>query len=78
MCHISTIQCVLDISNHVIADLRLNLPADNKGLFEMLVDHKILGKMLAKRLTAMAGFRDILVQEYLEIDRRPCLSRAQK
>jgi uncharacterized protein YutE (UPF0331/DUF86 family) len=63
------IQCVLDISNHVVADLRLNLPADNKELFEMLTVHRILPKALSSRLTSMAGFRNILVHEYLEIDR---------
>lgn len=64
------IQCVLDISNHAIADMRLSLPTDNRGLFEMLAGHKIISAALAKRLTAMAGFRNVLVHEYLEIDRR--------
>jgi uncharacterized protein YutE (UPF0331/DUF86 family) len=64
------IQCVLDISNHIAADLRLNLPSDNKELFEILAAHKILPKALSAKLTSMAGFRNILVHEYLEIDRR--------
>jgi uncharacterized protein YutE (UPF0331/DUF86 family) len=64
------IQCVLDVSNHVVADLRLNLPADNRELFEMLAVQKVLPKKLSLKLTAMAGFRNILVHEYLEIDRR--------
>jgi len=55
------IQCVLDISNHIVADLRLNLPADNRELFEMLAEHKVLSKSLSARLTSMAGFRNILV-----------------
>ena len=64
------IQSVLDISNHIVADMRLNLPADNQELFEMLATHKILPRPLSKKLTAMAGFRNILVHEYLEIDRK--------
>src|SRR5438874_11058347 len=68
------IQCVLDISNHIVADLRLNLPTDNRELFEMLAAHKILPKTLSKKLTLMAGFRNILVHEYLEIDRRRVFS----
>ena len=64
------IQCVLDISNHIVADLRLNLPADNRELFELLATHKILPPSLAKKLVQMAGFRNVLVHEYLEIDRR--------
>ena len=68
------IQCVLDISNHIVADLRLNLPADNRELFEMLAEHKVLSKSLSARLTSMAGFRNILVHEYLEIDRKRVFS----
>lgn len=68
------IQCVLDVSNHIVADMRLNLPSDNKELFEMLATHKILSPTLAKKLTAMAGFRNILVHEYLEIDRKRVFS----
>lgn len=64
------IQCVLDIGNHTVADLKLRLPSDNAELFELLANHKIITSALAKKLTALAGFRNILVHEYLEIDRR--------
>jgi uncharacterized protein YutE (UPF0331/DUF86 family) len=47
----------------------LSLPADNQELFDLLRKPKVLSAPLAKRLTAMAGFRNILVHEYLEIDR---------
>ena len=63
------IQAVLDIANHIVADMNLSLPGDNKELFELLAAHKVLSTRLAKRLTPMAGFRNILVHEYLEIDR---------
>jgi len=64
------IQAVLDISNHVVADMRMNLPADSKELFDLLAKQKVLSAPLSKRLVSMAGFRNILVHEYLEIDRR--------
>ena len=64
------IQCILDIGNHTVADLKLRLPADNAGLFELLATNKVISPALANKLTAMAGFRNILVHEYLEIDRR--------
>ena len=63
------IQAVLDISNHIVADRNLSLPADNRELFELLVKEKVLSASLSRRLTPMAGFRNILVHEYLEIDR---------
>ena len=63
------IQSVLDISNHVVADLGLGLPADSKELFVLLAKRKIVYTRLAKKLTSVAGFRNLLVHEYLEIDR---------
>ena len=64
------IQAVLDISNHIVADMKLSLPADSKELFDLLAKHKVLSAPLSKRLASMAGFRNVLVHEYLEIDRR--------
>jgi uncharacterized protein YutE (UPF0331/DUF86 family) len=63
------IQALLDISNHIVADMNLNLPADSKELFDLLVRHRVLPVQLSRRLAPMAGFRNILVHEYLEIDR---------
>ena len=63
------IQALLDISHHIVADMNMNLPADSKELFNLLTKHKVLPVRLSKRLAPMAGFRNILVHEYLEIDR---------
>ncbi len=63
------VQAVLDISNHIVADMNLGLPADNVELFALLARRKVLPASLAKKLGPMAGFRNILVHEYLEIDR---------
>ncbi len=64
------IQAVLDISHHIVADRDLPLPADSRSLFELLARQKVISKTLSVKLAAMAGFRNILVHEYLEIDRR--------
>ena len=36
------IQAVQDISNHIVADMNLSLPADNKDLFILLASRKVL------------------------------------
>ncbi|MGH9252967.1 MAG: type VII toxin-antitoxin system HepT family RNase toxin, partial [Vicinamibacterales bacterium] len=36
----------------------------------LLARQKVVSKRLAAKLTSMAGFRNVLVHEYLEIDRR--------
>ena len=64
------IQAVLDVSHHIVADMELGLPSDSKELFTTLVRHKVLPVRLSKKLVSMAGFRNVLVHEYLEIDRR--------
>ena len=64
-----TIQAVLDISNHIVADMNLSLPADSQDLFGLLARRKVLPVPLSKKLVSMAGFRNVLVHEYLEIDR---------
>ena len=72
------IQCVLDIGNHIVADMKLNLPSESKDIFEMLANHRIVSKPLSKKLISMAGFRNILVHEYLVIDRRRVYEVLQK
>ena len=64
------IQSVLDISNHIVADMNLALPATSQELFDLLAAHKVLPAALSRKLVSMAGFRNVLVHEYLEIDRR--------
>ena len=62
------IQSVLDICNNVVADMKLEVPDEDKQAFQILAAHKILSRRLAKTLTAMTGMRNVLVHEYLEVD----------
>ena len=64
------IQAVLDISHHIVADRNLALPPDSTSLFELLARQKLVSKPLSVKLASMAGFRNVLVHEYMEIDRR--------
>ena len=62
------IQCVLDISNHLLADLKVGVPDDHQKIFSMLATQKILPGDLSDRLSQMAGLRNVLVHEYLDVD----------
>ena len=62
------IQSVIDIGNHVVADLDLGTPADYKEIFALLATRRILSKPLARKLAAMAGMRNVLVHEYMNVD----------
>lgn len=66
--HLS-IECVLDISNHLISDLSLRRPDSNREIFIILCENKIIDEKLKENLCNMAGFRNILVHDYMKLDR---------
>jgi uncharacterized protein YutE (UPF0331/DUF86 family) len=63
-------ECVLDLANHFIADAGLSTPETNQDTFRRLEEAGAIPADLAARLRAWAGFRNVLVHEYLEIDHR--------
>src|SRR5438132_1113933 len=54
------IQSVMDICNHVVADMRLEVPDEEKQAFEIMASHKLIPKRLAQTLIGMSGMRNIL------------------
>jgi len=62
------IQNVLDVSAHVLASLGGPVPDDYGSLLVELGKRHILPQEFALRVSPMAGFRNILVHEYLEVD----------
>jgi len=62
------IQAALDVASHVVSDGRLGEPRTNRELFDLLVAHDWLPAPLGARLRDMAGFRNVLVHGYAEVD----------
>ncbi len=62
------IQCCLDISQRVISMENARRPTDNHEAMIILGEMGILPIDFAKRFAPMAGFRNILVHEYLQVD----------
>ena len=62
------IQAALDVASHVVSDDRLGEPRTNRELFDLLGRHGWLDAELAARLADMAGFRNVLVHAYTEVD----------
>ena len=63
-----TVEACLDLANHWIADRSLPTPDANRDTFTVLERAGELSPEAADRLRGWAGFRNILVHEYLEID----------
>ena len=63
------VEAVLDLGNHLIADQNLETPDSNRDIFRILFENKIISERLKKSLIKMAGFRNILVHDYLDLNR---------
>ena len=64
------IQAVIDIGNHLVADKDLGTPKDYKDIFRMLAQHGLIPEQLSAKLISMTGLRNVLVHDYLQVDRR--------
>lgn len=62
------IECVLDIGNHLISRLDLKKPEIYQDILLILGKNEILPIEFSEKIAKMAGFRDILVHGYIDID----------
>lgn len=62
------IQICLDTGAHLIAEYGFRRPRDNRDVFTVLLQEKIISSDLHDRLGNMAGFRNIIVHDYTEVD----------
>ena len=63
------IECLLDIGNHVIADHEFERPENYADVFRILHQNKIIDDCLYSNLEGMASFRNVLVHDYINLDR---------
>jgi len=66
----TAIQACIDISNHIIASLGLKKPKeDTAETFRILYKEGILPEDFAKTMVSITGYRNVLVQGYLDVDK---------
>lgn len=63
-------QICIDIGSHVIADRGCRAPYGYGDIFTVLQEEGLLPQDLANTMKQIAGFRNILVHDYLEVDQR--------
>jgi uncharacterized protein YutE (UPF0331/DUF86 family) len=63
------IECLLDIGNHIVADRGYAKPESYEDVFHILCENQVIEPELYKNLLGMAAFRNILVHDYLRLDR---------
>lgn len=62
------IQSAIDIATDLIAEEHLRRPASYRETFEILGENGILPEPLTRDLSALAGFRNVLVHIYWDLD----------
>jgi uncharacterized protein YutE (UPF0331/DUF86 family) len=62
------IQAALDVAAHIVADEHLGEARTNRELFDLLERHGWIPGELATELRRMAGFRNVLVHGYGDVD----------
>lgn len=63
-----SIECCLDIGNHLIARSGFRSPKDYRDIFAVLAEEGLLSQELRPRLMNMAGFRNLLVHDYADLE----------
>jgi len=61
-------QAALDVASHIVSDEHLGEPQTSRDLFGLLARHGWIDADLATDLEDMAGFRNILVHGYADVD----------
>lgn len=61
-------ECCLDISSHIVSRQGLREPKDNKDLFIVLFENKIISESSHKAMVKIARFRNIIVHDYARIE----------
>jgi uncharacterized protein YutE (UPF0331/DUF86 family) len=64
----TAIEACLDAAHHVVADQGLGVPATNADAFRLLGRAGLLDDELPEVMAGAAGFRNVLVHDYAEVD----------
>jgi uncharacterized protein YutE (UPF0331/DUF86 family) len=62
------VQAALDAASHVVSEERLGEPGTNRELFDILARTGWIAPPLAAGLSDMAGFRNVLVHGYADVE----------
>jgi uncharacterized protein YutE (UPF0331/DUF86 family) len=61
-------QATLDVASHIVSDETLGEPDTYRELFALLARHRWIEPALASKLEDMAGFRNVVVHGYADVD----------
>lgn len=62
------VEAALDVANHLISANGWELPRDSRHTFRIIAAHGMVSPTSEKALDGMAGFRNVAVHNYRELD----------
>ena len=62
------IQACMDIGNHILSNIKSKTPEEYRDIFIFMGENKIISEELADKMAPLAGLRNILVHDYLDIN----------
>ncbi len=65
---LTAIEGCIHVAQHVIASEGWEVPATNADAFHVLARHQVVAYELGQRLGSAAGFRNVLVHQYADVD----------
>lgn len=74
---VTAIESCVDVAQHLCASEGWGPPSDNGDAFALLGRHGVLAAPLSQRMRQAAGFRNVLVHEYVRVDDRIVVQRLQ-
>ena len=63
-----SIQLIMDMGNHILTAIGENEVEDYTDIIDKLGERKVIPPEFARKIRGMAGFRNILVHEYTDVD----------
>lgn len=61
-------QAAIDLAMHIVSEAHLGVPQSSAGAFDLLKKAGYLEDDLAQRMSKMAGFRNIVIHQYQDVD----------
>ncbi|MFN7973294.1 MAG: DUF86 domain-containing protein [Acidobacteriota bacterium] len=62
------VECMADVASHVVAERGMAEAETYRRVFELLAEASVITPELASRLAGWAGFRNVLVHMYVDVD----------
>ncbi len=72
------VDLMLDINNHFIKELKLELSDDFQGTFYILGKHNILDNNFAQKIASVVGIRNRIVHGYEKLDKERFVSELKQ